>query len=37
MKNLSVRGPDQNKKTAEGHGGIKTGYEKFEISIDFFI
>jgi hypothetical protein len=37
IKNLSDRGPDQNKKTTDKTGDIITDLEKFEFSIDFFL
>jgi len=37
IKNLSGRGPEQNKKTTEKTADITTVYENFEISIDFFL
>jgi len=37
IKNLSDSGPDQNKKPMQETGDITTGYERFEISIDFVV
>jgi hypothetical protein len=37
IKNLSDRGPEQSKKTAEGAGNMTIGQEMFEVSIDSFL